>query len=194
MNKLPLAQRGQSLPNARGQRLIGIDDGFRVHNGFEACGDFEVELITPISCGMRFGSRICLQPPARSLLRAHTLQNLPRLLQSLGCCEHIFNLVAAGEGASIQKDQATWISGQKICRGFEHQLQAEIILPRRIFDFVGSEDGMPNIVLAQDSARCARGKLPRKRGFAGAGKSRHQKDHGYIRAEASLSYRRFSCH
>ena len=48
-------QRREGLPHADFQRLLCVDHGFGMHDGFEARLYFEVELEVAIACGMGVG-------------------------------------------------------------------------------------------------------------------------------------------
>ena len=69
------------------------------------------------------------------------------------------------------------IPRQKISGSLEHDVQAEIVLPCRVFDFFGQKDRMADLVLAQHSSGRPCSQFARKRALARAGKPSHHNNH-----------------
>jgi len=95
------SQRSQPQFQTLLQFLLGIDHSLRARNRFESSLHFKIELETPISGGMTSGRRIGIQPAPYSFFRADTLQNSPRLVQGIGCCQHVLDLIAPRERSAV---------------------------------------------------------------------------------------------
>src|SRR5258708_34672707 len=93
-----------------------------------------------------------------------------------GCIHHVVDLVAARERPSIQKDDATAIPLQKVCNSLKHDLLAEVVLPRRIFNLLVREQCVPDFVLADYAPSSAESQFAGERTLASAGKAGHQRN------------------
>jgi hypothetical protein len=109
--------------------------------------------------------------------RADALEDAPALLQGSGCVHYVVDLIAAREWAPVEEEDAIGLSLQEVASSFQHDLKAEVILPGRVFDFPRRKERVADLVFAQHTAGGAGGQLAGERGFAGAGKARHQDNH-----------------
>jgi len=95
---------------------------------------------------------LLLNPLPRQFLGAYALEDAPALVQRGGGVYDVVDLVSARERPAIQKDETVGISLQELARGFNHEVQAEVILPGRVFDFIGGEKRVPDLVFIQHPA------------------------------------------
>src|SRR6202030_4048263 len=103
-------------------------------------------------------------------LRADTFENAPGLTQRGRRGENVVNLITSRKRAPVHKDQAIRVSRQEISCSLENDMGAVIVLPRRVLDLARQEQGVPDLILAQQTARSAGGQLPGERALPGAGK------------------------
>ena len=127
---------------------------------------------------------VLLQAPPRRLFRANAFQYPPGLVQRIGSGQNILNLIAAGERPSVQKDDASRILPQQIRRSLKHDLNAEIVLLRRVFNLRRSKNRMANFVLTEEAAGGSPSQFARKGCLTGAGKPGHQHDHGPLKHDS----------
>ena len=150
---------------------------FRRGDNFEAGLHLKIKLTVAIARGMRSSNSVLLQTPMCSRFRANAFQNPPGLVQGSGNCKNIFDLIASRKRPTIEKDAARRFTLQQICGSLKHDLNAEVVLPRRVFDLIGRKNRVANVVLAEDAAESPGSKFARKRSFTSAGKPGHQDDH-----------------
>jgi hypothetical protein len=86
-------------------------------------------------------------------------------------------LIGTVESAAAEKDAEIRMAREKICRGFEHQRLAEVVLYGGVFEISGWEERAANFVFIEHDTMTVRGKGAGKRAFAGARKAGHEDDH-----------------
>ena len=177
-------QRGKSLCDTVFKRQISSNNGFRHGYNFEAGLHVKIKLKVAIARGMRSRDSVLLQTPPRSLFRASAFHDSPGLVQRSRSRENIFDLIAPRERTSVEKDAARRFLPQQISGSLKHHLNAEIVLPRRVFDLIGRKKRVANVVLADDAAEHPGSEFARKCSFAGAGKPGHQDDHDPLKHDS----------
>src|SRR5712691_11074507 len=172
-----LSQSRQCQFNACWQRILRIDHGFRQSDRFKARAHVQIELEIAIARGMRAQCALLFETPLGGFFRTHAFEDTPVLLQRSGYIHDVIDLVAARERPSVQKQNAIRIPLQQVASGFQHDLQAEVILPRRVFNFVRCKEGVPNLVFTDQPAGGAPSQFAGERTLTGAGKPSHQHYH-----------------
>ena len=135
------------------QRLIRIDDSLGMGDRLEPRSHLKIQSGShdsprdarppphrPQACGGQF-------PPSR-----RTPECATAAAENRRRSRHCRSDSAARTGAHREKSIRFGIPRQQILRSLQHQLQAEVVLPRRVFDLLGPKEGVPDFVLAQARA------------------------------------------
>ena len=173
----------ERLLNALLERLVRRDCGFGISDRFEAGFHFEVERERSVVRGVR-GIGFEVETAASGFLGTGALDDRPGLSEFAGELENAVDLVAAGEGAAVEKDFASRSILQQEAGGFEHDLHHEVVLLDGVFDIFWREQGGADLVFAEERALSAAGQFASERGFAGSGKACHQNNHSVESVEA----------
>ncbi|MGA9542665.1 MAG: hypothetical protein WBQ85_03800, partial [Candidatus Sulfotelmatobacter sp.] len=92
----------------------------------------------------------------------------PALVQRVCSAHDVVDLVAARERPAIEEDKSVWISLQELARGFKHEMQAEVILAGRVFDFVGAKESVPDLIFIKYPAAQSTRQFAGERSFTAA--------------------------
>ena len=108
-----------------------------------------------------------------------------------GCSAHdVVDLVAARKRPAVEEDNTVGISLQELACGFKHEMQAEVILTGRVFDFVGGKKSVPDLIFIKYPAAQATSEFARKRSLSAARKAGHQNDHDPLKHARSSAMNR----
>ncbi len=166
----------ESAVDAVVERLIGVDGGSGVGDGFEAGFDFEIEGEGTVAGGVgRVGAEI--ETAAGGFVGTDALENPPRLAEFTGKFEDEVDLVVAGKWTAVEEDAARRIFLQEETGGVEHDLHYEVVLRGGEFDVGRGEEGGADFIFAEDGPLGATGQFASKRGLAGSGETRHENNH-----------------
>ena len=101
---------------------------------------------------MRARGRVGLKPLPCCFLGANAFENLPGLMQCLGGGDYVFDLIAPRKWPPVEKNDTRSIARQKMSRSLQQHLHAEIVLPRRVLDFIGQKDRVADVVFVEYAA------------------------------------------
>src|SRR6266851_6585159 len=124
------------------ERAIHVDHRLGNRDGLVPGLHFQIELVVPIAGLMGAGSRVLFEPTLWRFIRTDALDDSPRLVQRSRGGDDIADLVAARKWTAVQKNKTRGLLLQQVSRSVHHDLETEIVLPRRIFDLIHGEDGM----------------------------------------------------
>jgi hypothetical protein len=128
-------QECEGLLDASLVRSVGVDGHLRTNDGLEAGFYFQVKSEVTVTRGMRrVGSEF--KTLARGLIGAYAFDDDRGLSEFVGELEDALDLVAAGEGASVEENFARGIFLQQEAGSLQHDLQDEVVLADGIFDVV----------------------------------------------------------
>jgi hypothetical protein len=109
--------------------------------------------------------------------RTHALDDTPRLLEGSGYAHNIVDLIAPGESSTVEKYYAASFPLEEFAGDFQHGVQAEIVLPGRVVNFLWRQKRVPDLIFAQQPAAGARRQLASERSLARARKASHEHNH-----------------
>src|SRR5271157_87868 len=170
-------------------RLVSGDRRFAICDGLEPRLHFQVEREGSVVRGMqRIGFEV--ETAASGFIGTGALDDRPGLSEFAGELENAVDLVAAGEGAAVEKDFASRSGLQQEACSLEHDLHYEVVLLDGVFDIFRREQGGADLVFAEERVLRAASQFASERGFAGTGKTGHQNNHSAeIVAEAECRWR-----
>src|SRR5215470_2535668 len=92
--------------------------------------------------------------------------------------DYFVDLVAPGEGATIEKNDASWVFVEEPGGGLEHELHHKVVLPGGVFDVIRGKNCAAYFVFAKYYGVEMRSYRTSQGGFAAAGESGEEDDHG----------------
>jgi hypothetical protein len=167
-------QCNQTLLYTRRQRLVSVHHHFWQTDLFEARSHLQIEIEIAIAGWMIF---LCCQPLFRRFLRTDAFQDSPGLMQFFCYLQNSREVFAPGKCSAVEKHHAFRVPAHSVGCSLKHHFHAEVVLFGGIFEVTGFEQGMPDLIFAQDSAGQLRSQFPRQRGLPRTGKPCHEHDH-----------------
>src|SRR5260370_24455131 len=166
----------ERLLDALLKRLVSGDRHFGISDRFEASFHFEVERKSPVVRGMR-GVGFEVETPPCGFIGTDALDDRPGLNAFASELKNAVDLVAAGEGASVENDFASRSLLQQETSSVEHDLHHEVILLDRVFDIFRREQRSADLVFTEARTLSAPRQFAGERGLAGSGKACHEDNH-----------------
>src|SRR5215469_15658484 len=153
---------------------------FRVDHSLGQCDWLKTGFYLPVQLEVAISGEVELvgfEPCASCFVAANAFQNAPRLAKSGGVSGSAIQLVAAREGAAVEKDAARRILAEKIASDLEHDAHREFVLLSGILDICGREKCRANVVLVDYRAATLGCEGATERTFSRPRKARHQNQH-----------------
>src|SRR5215469_11432997 len=153
---------------------------FRVDHSLGHCDWLKTGFYLPVQLEVAISGEVELvgfEPCASCFVAANAFQNTPRLAQSGGVSGSAIQLVAAREGATIEKNAPRRVFTEKIASDLQHDPHQELVLLRGILDIGRREECGANVVLVEYRPATFAREGATERTFARAGKTGHQYQH-----------------
>src|SRR5690242_15996073 len=87
------------------QSLVGVDHRLGKSDGFEVRPHFEIKLVVAITGGVCSGSGVLFEAAPGGGFGANAFEDSPGLVQGSGRGDDVLDLVAAGEGTSVEENE-----------------------------------------------------------------------------------------